>query len=75
MIKVYQIALTDQEVDEINNNRSRLEPNNRLAAFRDRSFESTFKNYNFRFYDHVAKSDVVLNISSQNSCTYCETSL
>ena len=54
MIKVYQIRLTDAEVDLIN---SDGEYTPRIKAFFDRSFESTFKAENVQYYDHVATVD------------------
>jgi hypothetical protein len=54
MIKVYQIQLTDAEVDAINNG----ETSDRIKAYFDRSFESTFKSENFQHYTHVANVDV-----------------
>lgn len=53
MIRVYQIQLTDAEVDAAN----RGEQTPRIKAFFDRSFERTFKAENFKFYDHVANVD------------------
>lgn len=50
MIKVYQIRLTDEEVDAIN--RDEMFP--KAKAFFDRSFERTFKAENFKYYEHVA---------------------
>lgn len=50
MIKVYQIRLTDAEVDAIN--RDELFP--KAKAFFGREFESTFKAENFQYYTHVA---------------------
>ena len=50
MIKVYQIRLTDAEVDAIN----RDESFPKAKAFFDRSFDSTFKAENFQYYTHVA---------------------
>ena len=54
MIKVYQIQLTDAEIDAIN----RDESFPKAKAFFDRSFESTFKPENFQYYTHVANVDV-----------------
>ncbi|MGA1739124.1 MAG: hypothetical protein ACO4AM_07575 [Candidatus Nanopelagicaceae bacterium] len=54
MIKVYQIQLTDNEIDTIN---SDGEYTPRIKAFFDRSFERTFKAENFKYYDHVATVD------------------
>ncbi len=53
MIKVFQIRLTDAEVDAIN----RDETFPKAKAFFDRSFERTFKAENFQYYDHVATVD------------------
>jgi len=50
MIKVYQIRLTDAEVDAIN----RDESFPKAKAFFDRSFDRLFKAENFQFYTHVA---------------------
>jgi len=50
MIKVYQIQLTDAEVDAAN--RGEITP--RIKAYFDRGFESTFKAENFQYYDLVA---------------------
>ena len=57
MIKVYQIQLTNAEIDLINS--SPEMPNDpKIKAFMDRSFESTFKAENFKYYTHVANVDV-----------------
>jgi hypothetical protein len=53
MIKVYQIALTDAEIDAIN----RGEQTEKTKAYFDRSFDSTFKAENFKHYTHVATVD------------------
>jgi len=50
MIKVYQIQLSDAEVDAIN--RDEMFP--KAKAFFDRSFDRLFKAENFQFYTHVA---------------------
>jgi hypothetical protein len=55
MIKVYQIQITNEEIDIIN---SDGEYTPRIKAFMDRSFESTFKAENFEHYTHVANVDV-----------------
>ena len=55
MIKVYQIQLTDEEIAIINTDR---EYTPRIKAYFDRSFESTFKTENFKYYDHVANVHV-----------------
>jgi hypothetical protein len=54
MIKVYQIQLTDAEVDAAN--RGEITP--RIKAYFDRGFESTFKAENFQYYSLVANVDV-----------------
>ena len=54
MIKVYQIRLTDAEVDAIN----RDESFPKAKAFFDRSFDRLFKAENFQFYTHVANVHV-----------------
>ena len=54
MIKVYQIQLTNEEVDLIN---SDGEYTPRIKAFFGRSFENTFKAENFQYYNHVATVD------------------
>ena len=53
MIKVYQIQLTDAEVDAIN----RGEENEKFTAFMGRSFERTFKSEFIQYYSHVANVD------------------
>jgi len=53
MIKVYQIQLTDAEIDAINGG----EESEKYIAYRGRSFENTFKVENFKHYDHVANVD------------------
>lgn len=53
MIKVYQIRLTDAEVDAIN----RDESFPKAKAFFDRSFDRTFKAENLQYYTHVANVD------------------
>ena len=53
MIKVYQIALTDAEVDMINSG----ETSDRIKAYFDRGFEGKFKAENFQHYTHVATVD------------------
>lgn len=50
MIKVYQIQLTDAEVDAIN----RDESFPKAKAYFDRSFDRTFESDNFQYYNHVA---------------------
>lgn len=54
MIKVYQIQLSDAEVDAIN----RDESFPKAKAFFDRSFDSMFKAENFQYYTHVANVHV-----------------
>jgi hypothetical protein len=54
MIKVYQIQLTDAEIDAVNSG----ETSDRIKAYFDRSFEGTFKAENFQYYTHVANVDV-----------------
>jgi hypothetical protein len=51
MIKVYQIQLTDAEIDII---RADGEFTPRIRAYFGRSFESMFKAENFQHYNHVA---------------------
>ena len=51
MIKVYQIQLTNEEVDIVNSNG---EYTPRLKAFFNRSFDSKFEAENFQYYNHVA---------------------
>jgi hypothetical protein len=53
MIKVYQIRLTDAEVDAIN----RDESFPKATAFFSRSFDAKFKAENFQYYTHVANVD------------------
>lgn len=55
MFKVFQIQLTNSEVDAINTIGWDATP--RTQAYADRSFDSTFKVENFKFYDHVANVD------------------
>jgi hypothetical protein len=56
MIKVYQIQLTDAEIQELNSKGwGGLEADTRLAAYRDRGLK--FKSKYFQFYDHVANVD------------------
>ena len=50
MIKVYQIQLTNEEVDAIN--RDEIFP--KQQAFFDRQWDSRFKPEYFEFYTHVA---------------------
>lgn len=50
MIKVFQIQLTNAEIDAIN----RGEEFAKGKAFLSRSFDSTFKAENFEHYTHVA---------------------
>jgi hypothetical protein len=53
MIKVYQIQLTDAEINKINSG----ETSDRIKAYFDRSFEGKFKAENFQYYTHVATVD------------------
>jgi hypothetical protein len=54
MIKVYQIQLTNAEIDMINNG----ETSPRIKAYFDRSWPmSPFKAENFQYYTHVATVD------------------
>lgn len=53
MIKVYQIQLTDAEIDMVNSGETSV----RIKAYFDRSFEGTFKAENFQYYTHVANVD------------------
>lgn len=53
MIKVYQIRLTNEEVDAIN----RDESFPKAKAFFSRSFDSKFDPDNFQYYTHVANVD------------------
>ena len=55
MIKVYQIRLTDEEVNMVNGDCGYTP---RIKAYFDRSFDHTFKAENFQYYDHVANVDV-----------------
>ena len=52
MIKVYQIQLTNAEIDMINDG----ETSDRIKAYFDRGFEY-FKAENFQYYTHVANVD------------------
>lgn len=54
MIKVYQIQLTNEEVDIVNSD-GQYTP--KLKAFFDRSFDRLFKAENFQYYTHVANVD------------------
>lgn len=54
MIKVYQIQLTNEEVDIVNSDGTYTD---RLIAFFGREFERTFKPESFQYYDHVATVD------------------
>jgi hypothetical protein len=54
MIKVYQIQLTNAEIDMINSG----ETSDRIKAYFDRSWPmSPFKAENFQYYTHVATVD------------------
>ena len=50
MIKVYQIQLTNEEVDALN----RGEENDKFKAYFSRMFDGTFKPEIFEHYTHVA---------------------
>ena len=54
MIKVYQIQLTDAEINIINTD---ADYTPRVRAYFDRQFESTFDPSNFEYYNHVANVD------------------
>ena len=56
MIKVYQIQLTDAEINQINLIGWTATP--KTKAYADRSFEDMFKSENFQYYTHVANVDV-----------------
>lgn len=53
MIKVYQIQLTNAEIDMVNSGETSV----RIKAYFDRSFEDSFKAENFQYYTHVANVD------------------
>jgi hypothetical protein len=53
MIKVYQIALTDEEIEIANEGGS----TDRIEAYMGRGFDSMFKAENFQYYTHVANVD------------------
>jgi len=53
MIKVYQIQLSNAEIDAINSGETSV----RIKAYFDRSFEGKFKAENFQYYTHVATVD------------------
>ncbi|CAB4142631.1 hypothetical protein UFOVP447_21 [uncultured Caudovirales phage] len=53
MIKVYQIQLTDAEIDMINNSDVAY-TNPKIKAYFERLYETTFKAENFEHYTHVA---------------------
>ena len=53
MIKVYQIQLTDAEINAVNSG----ETSDRIKAYFDRGFEGKFKAENFQYYTHVANVD------------------
>ncbi len=53
MIKVYQIQLTNAEIDMVNDG----ETSAKIKAYFDRNFEGTFKAENFQYYTHVANVD------------------
>lgn len=50
MIKVYQIQLTDAEINAIN----RGDHTEKTKAYFDRMFDETFKVENLKYYTHVA---------------------
>ena len=50
MIKVYQIQLTNKEIDLVNSGESTP----RTKAYFDRSFDRFWKPENFQYYTHVA---------------------
>jgi len=58
MIKVYQIRLTDEEVNIINGAFPDCGYTPRIKAYFDRMFDHTFKAENFQYYEHVANVDV-----------------
>lgn len=60
MIKVYQIQLSDAEIDIINSDRGdrNYDAHPRIDAYFSRSFDSAFKAENFQYYTHVADVDV-----------------
>ena len=53
MIKVYQIQLTNKEIDLVNSGESTP----RTKAYLDRSFGRLWKIENFQYYTHVANVD------------------
>lgn len=57
MIKVYQIQLSDAEIDLINSS-SEMPADGKFKAFLNRSFETMFQAENFQYYTHVANVDV-----------------
>lgn len=57
MIKVFQINLTNEEIDIINSDPRGFEAFPKASAYRNRSFISTFDPASFEFYDHVATVD------------------
>jgi hypothetical protein len=54
MIKVYQIQLTDAEINAVNSG----ETSDRIKAYFGRSSDGNFKAENFQYYTHVANVDV-----------------
>lgn len=56
MIKVYQIQLSDAEINIINSDRGdrNYDAYPRIDAYFSRSFDSAFKAENFQYYTHVA---------------------
>ena len=53
MIKVYQIQLSNAEIDMVNSGETSV----RIKAYFDRGFEGKFKAENFQYYTHVANVD------------------
>ena len=53
MIKVYQIQLTDAEINAVNSG----ETSDRIQAYFGRSSDGNFKAENFQYYTHVANVD------------------
>jgi hypothetical protein len=53
MIKVYQIQLTDSDIDLINSGES----NEKTKAYFNREFARTFNPESFQYYTHVATVD------------------
>ena len=53
MIKVYQIQLSNAEIDMVNSGETSV----RIKAYFDRGFEGKFKAENIQYYNHVANVD------------------